>query len=162
MREYDFHVTRLTPFTWDNVNTCSFKRIFLIEFKITWRGALVRSHSRKNVSHNLGKATRTEAIVFIVWVQWVWLKRSINNQDVARGFTPQRCSTWFDFPQLKVVNLERNKFGPSDLTDAGREFHSLEAFRKNELWNNAAGHDRNWTFIPWRRVITWVTEEFRG
>ena len=41
--------------------------------------------------------------------------------------------------------------GPSDWTDVGREFHSLEAFKKNELWNNAVRHDVSWTFITWRR-----------
>jgi len=31
------------------------------------------------------------------------------------------------------VTLVQNKFGPNDLTAVGTEFHSLEAFRKNEL-----------------------------
>ena len=70
---------------------------------------------------------------------------------MARGCTPPRSSTWCDLPQIKTVTLERNKFGPSDWTDVDREFHSLEAFKKNELWNNAVRHDGSWTFITWRR-----------
>ena len=42
-----FHVAWLSPFSWDRVNICSFKRIFLIEFNITWRKGLVGSNSSK-------------------------------------------------------------------------------------------------------------------
>jgi len=45
----------------------------------------------------------------------------------------QWCSTWCDFPHIKTVTLEQNKFGPSNWTDVGTEFHSLKAFKKNEL-----------------------------
>ena len=41
---------------------------------------------------------------------------------------------------MQYEALERNKIGPSDLTDVGMN-SSLEAFRKNELRNNAVRHD---------------------
>jgi len=42
-----FHVAWLSPFSWESLNTCSFNRIFLIEFNITWCEALVRLHYSK-------------------------------------------------------------------------------------------------------------------
>jgi len=36
----------------------------------------------------------------------LWLKRRIHDQDVVRGFTPQRCSSWCDSPQIETDTLE--------------------------------------------------------